>query len=79
MNYDYNYYYYTVGAQFLEDEDGNLVDTILFGTSNGLDASTQPFSSPIGFVTSVSDDLRINPFLEDTNSVLFEGQDAAAS
>ena len=50
--YDFNYAYYTVGAQFLEDEDGNYVDTILFGTSYGLDDSTT-LAWPLGFVTSV--------------------------
>ena len=72
-------YYYTVGLQFLLNQDGTLAETFIFGTSLGLDNDQQSVAWALGFVTSVSDASRINPLLDASNQVSFFGQSSAAS
>ena len=64
-------HYYTVGAQMLKDSR-EVVETYIFGTRTVY--NTEESSGPdwrSGFVTTISDESRINPFTEESNSISF--------
>ena len=77
--YDFVDDYYSVGAQFLANSDGSLAEIYISVVGLGLDDGDQYKAEALGFVTSVSDGSRINPLLEESNSVIFSGQDDAAA
>ena len=77
--YDFADVYYSVGAQFLANSDGSIAEIYIFVVGLGLDDDAQYKAEALGFVTSVSDESRINPLIEEYNSVIFSGQDDAAA
>ena len=63
--YDFADEYYSVGSQFLANSDGSLAEIYIFVVGLGLDDDAQYIPEALGFVTSVSDESRINPLLEE--------------